>query len=402
VITSLSARFGERVRVIRGVAPRAYWYVWWGTLVNRLGGFVVPLLTIYLTTVRRLDVDEAGAIVSVFGLGQILASIIGGQMSDRLGRKITMAISLFGGSLAMLVLGFVRDLAAMTVMVGVVGFVGELYRPAVAAFIADVIPAEHRVQAYSLLHWVVNIGFAVAALVGGLLAEVDFTILFVADAVTMALYGVIVVIAVPETRPAAPAVITRVASPARSWITDGTFVVFVAICFLLTLLPIQAGAALSAHMSWQGWSSAGYGAVMAINGALIIVIQPLLSAWLGRFEPSRILALAALLYGIGMALHGASASFVVHALAVTVWTIAEIFESPTRAAIGAALAPADARGRYQGALVMSWGGALFVGPRLGTWIWDDYGAAALWLGCLGLGVAVALAVLATAPARRRR
>ena len=71
----------------------------------------------------------------------------------------------------------------------------------VAAVIADTIPAEHRVQAYALLHWVINIGFAVAAIVGGLLADLDYQILFIADGATMAIYGTIILIALPETRP---------------------------------------------------------------------------------------------------------------------------------------------------------------------------------------------------------
>jgi MFS family permease len=388
-----------KILLVRGVAPRAYWYVWWGTLVNRLGGFVIPLLTIYLTTVRKESVADAGLAVSVFGLGQIAASIVGGQLADRVGRKATMVMSLFGGAIAMLVLGFTRDLTSITIMVGVVGFVGELYRPAVSAFIADVIPDEHRVQAYGLLHWVINIGFAFAAIVGGVVADYDFTILFIADAATMGAYGVIVLLAVPETRPArSPQQMT--ARPSRSWITDGPFVVFVGISFVLTLIPIQTGAPLAAHMTWQGLSPAAYGLVMGVNGLLIIAIQPLLTAWTSKLDSQHVIFAAALFYGAGMSLHGASGYIPVHALAVAIWTVGEIIESPTRSAIVAAMAPADARGRYQGAMVASWGGAFFVGPLLGTAIWE-HSPGALWLGCLGVGLLVAIATAVTAPARRR-
>ncbi len=98
-------------------------------------------------------------------------------------------------------------------MVGVVGFVAELYRPAVLAFIADVAagaagpglrPAplgdQHRL--------------AFAAIVGGLLAEIDFTILFLVDAATMAIYGAIVLALVPETRPTASAPAPSTTAPA--------------------------------------------------------------------------------------------------------------------------------------------------------------------------------------------
>src|SRR3954463_2749568 len=181
----------QRIADVAAVAPRTYWYVWWGTLVNKLGGFVDPLLTIYLTTVRHFSVSEAGGVVSVFGAGAIGASLTGGYLSDRFGRKITLVTSLFGGAAALTALGLARDTTAIVVLVGVTGFVAELYRPAVSAIVADVVPIAQRAKAYGLLHWVINIGFAVAAVIGGLLADLDFTLLFIADAATMAIYGVI-------------------------------------------------------------------------------------------------------------------------------------------------------------------------------------------------------------------
>ncbi len=391
----------HRFATVAAAAPRAFWYVWWGTLINRLGGFVVPLLTIYLTKERALSVSDAGGVVAVFGAGQILASIVGGQLSDRVGRKFTMLVSLFGGAIAMVGLGLVHDIVHIAIMVGVVGFIGEVYRPAVLAFVADVIPAEHRVDAYGLLYWVINLGFAIAAVVGGLVASFDFQILFFADAITMAVFGVIVMRAVPETRPKTVPKAER-PTPSRSWVTDRVFVVYVVLALVMSLLPQQTAAPLSAHMTWQGFSPAGYGLVLGFNGLLIIIVQPLLTTWVAQRDASRVIAVASLLYGAGMALHGLAPSLLVHAGAVMVWTLGEIIESPTRSALVAAMAPADARGRYQGALVLAWGCSTLIAPKLGTWLWEHEGPGTLWFGCLGVGAVVALAMLVTAPARRKR
>src|SRR6185369_5537263 len=119
-------------------------------------------------------------------------------------------------------------------------------------------------------------------------------------------------------------------------------------------------------------------------------------------DPSRVIALAALLYGAGMALHGVAPNLALHAGAVVVWTFGEILESPTRSALVAAMAPADARGRYQGALVLAWGCSTMLAPKLGTWVWEHGSPETLWYGCFGVGVIVAIALLVTAPARRRR
>jgi MFS family permease len=441
VLDALRSRFAT----LAAAAPRVYWYVWWGTLINRLGGFVVQLLTIYLIKVRGLSVAEAGGVSAVFGAGAIGASIAGGQMSDRLGRRITLLVSLFGGAIVLAVLAFQRDLTSIAVMVGLFGFVSELYRPAVLAIVADVVPAPQRVHAYGLLHWVINIGFAVATVVGGLLAEVDFTILFIADAATMAAYGVIVLVGVPETLPrarvpvaAAPAAATapprrqgpappgrvappqggakvlqgpappgRVAPPqggakVHRWWRDGPFAVVVGLTFLLGLLPFQADAALSAHMLHQGFSPAGYAAVLSVNGFLVVVFQPWITARTAQLDTSRVVIAAALLYGIGISMHGLAAQLWAHAGAVVVWTLGEILEAPARSTMIAAMAPAEARGRYQGAIVLAFGVSRLVGPKLGTWTWQHRGPATLWTACLLLGILIALGHAAAAPARRRR
>ena len=392
-----------RFRAVAASAPRAYWVVWWGTLINRLGGFVVPLMTIYLTTERGVTVTEAGAAVSAFGAGQVLASIAGGQLADRVGRRVTMLISLFSGAVVMTVLGTLTDLAAITVTVGVLGFAGELYRPAVAAFVSDVIPEGERLQAYGLLYWAVNLGWGFAATVGGLIAKADFHLLFVADAATMAAFGVLIAVAVPETRPAPVRAADAPPLPAtRAWWRDRPFATFVGINFLLVLLPLQSGAALSAHMTAQGFSPAAYGLVLGCNGLFIIVAQPVLTARIARADADRVLVVSAVLYGIGMGVHGLASILVAHIAAVMIWTTAEILESPTRSALVAAMAPADARGRYQGAFVMTWGAGQLVAPRLGTLVWDRAGPRALWFGCVGLGMFVALALAATARDRRVR
>jgi len=132
------------------------------------------------------------------------------------------------------------------------------------------------------------------------------------------------------------------------------------------------------------------------------VLQPILTRWIAGFDSSNVLAVSALFYGVGMAVHGLATVAAVHALAVCVWTIGEILEAPTKSTIVADMSPVSARGRYAGMMVMSWGLSQVVGPRIGTYIWDAVGPSALWFGCLGLGAIVALLLVVTAPARRRR
>src|SRR5262245_20175994 len=102
LVKSVGARIGQRI----GELPGVYWTLWVGTLVNGLGGFVVPFLAPYLTRSRGFTVAEAGGVASLFGLGTMTAGPLGGVLADRVGRRATMLLGLFGGGAAMLALGF--------------------------------------------------------------------------------------------------------------------------------------------------------------------------------------------------------------------------------------------------------------------------------------------------------
>lgn len=391
----------RRIADARQRLPPVYWTIWVGTLINRLGGFVAPLLTFYLTDERRLTPAEAGAVVSLFGAGQVIGSIAGGALADRIGRRPVLVGSMLGGAAVMVALGLTRPLAGIAALTFALGAIGEAYRPAVAALIADVVPERDRLHAYGLLYWAVNLGFALAPVLGGLVASVSYPALFVVDGATMAIYGLIAWRRVPETRPAVPA--ARGAGVGLGDIlADRVFVAFGLLVFVLCLIPFQSQAALSVHMRAQGHSPAVFGAVIAINGILIVLAQPEITRRIAGRAPERVLAASALLMGVGFFLHAPSAAIGVHAFAVSVWTLAEILQSPTASAVVAGLAAPGARGRYQGVYTMSWGLASFAGPLIGTRVLASFGPWALWGGCLGLGAAVAAGFLAWGPALRRR
>jgi MFS family permease len=383
-----------RYRRLRAILPAPYWTVWVGTLINRAGGFVVPLLTFFLTDERGLTLTEAGAIVSLFGAGQVAAALVGGVLADQLGRRATMALSLLGGAAFTLALGFQTEPLAIAALTLCVGFVGELYRPAVQAFVADVVPAEHRLAAYGYLHWAINIGFSIAPLAAGLIAGWSYTALFVIDAATMAIYGVIVLARVPETRPARAAEAPRVGLDVV--LRDRAFMIFWALTFITALVIFQSSTTLPGWMAAQGHGAGTFGAVIAVNGILIVLLQPVMTEALAGRSPARVLAAASLVTGAGFALHGTSALIVVHVAAVVLWTLGEIASSPTSSAVVANLAAPAARGRYQGVFTMSWGLASFFGPLVGPRILDAGGPWVLWGGCLVVGALAAAGFAATA------
>ena len=80
--------------------PSMYWFLWLGILINRLGIFVIPFLTLYLTSQRGVSVHQAVLTVSLFGAGSFASQLVGGEFADRLGRRPVLLMSLFSAPMA--------------------------------------------------------------------------------------------------------------------------------------------------------------------------------------------------------------------------------------------------------------------------------------------------------------
>src|SRR3990172_7371377 len=192
-----------------------YWFLWLGTLINRFGSFVIPFLSLYLTSQRQISVSLAGLIVSLFGVGAFAAQLVDGELADRLGRRPVMLMSLFVTPVFMALLGFVNSLPMIAVSTLILGFFSELYRPATGAIVADIVPSSARTRAYGYLYWAVNLGFAFAPILAGFMANINYLWLFIGDALTTFMYGLLIFFRVPETRPEKAGQVARVSFRGR-------------------------------------------------------------------------------------------------------------------------------------------------------------------------------------------
>lgn len=381
-----------------GGLPRAFWALWSGTFVNRLGTMVEPFLAVYLTAERGLSLAATGAVMAIFGLGSIVSQVVGGILTDRIGRRATLTGGMLATAAAMLTLGYTTSVPAVVVVMFVLGITIDMYRPASQALLADLIPPADRPRAYGLLFWAINLGFAVAMVLGGTMARAGFSWLFWMDAVTCVIFGLLVWRAVPETRaPRSESTPGSFADVLRDRVAVGT----VLIALVYAFVYLQAYTTLPLAMRRSGLPPSAYGYAMAMNGIGIVIVQPLLVAWLSRRDSSRVLAAGMAVVGLGLGLTAIATSLVEYAATVLVWTLGEILFAAVAMSIISDLAPAHLRGRYSGFYGTSWSVAALVGPLLGTWLLSR-GTALPWLLCAAMCGVAAVGTLALAPAVRRR
>lgn len=384
--------------------PPAYWFLWLGTLINRLGGFVIPFLSLYLTDQRGIPVGQAALMVSLFGAGSFLSQLVGGELTDRLGRRPVMLMSFLVTPIFMLLLGFARDVPFIALYTFLVGFFTDLYRPAVGAAIADLVPAESRTRAYGYNYWAINLGAAVAPLLAGLLARSNYLILFIADAVTTLIFGLIVFFGIRETRPAEAHHATHVSFTERmnQLKREPILLVFSLLALFVGMIYMQSYVTLPLDMGSHGLGPENYGLAIAMNGFLIILVTIPISNMAVRWNRFRTMAIAAIFLGAGFGFTALADTLPLFILSVIIWTLGEIAATSVAPAIIADLSPVELRGLYQGIFGSAWGLAYFLGPLAGGWIYERLGSDVLWGVCLLLGILLAFCYLALgAPAKRR-
>src|SRR6266700_3795881 len=123
---------------------------------------------------------------------------------------------------------------------------------------------------------------------------------------------------------------------------------------------------------------------MAVNGVVIVLVQPLALPLLSRTRRSVLLPSSLLLVGGGIALSAVCDATWAFALTVIAWTLGEIAQTTSLQALVADIAPESMRGRYLGAVGIAWGASGVLAPFAGA---NVYAASPGALALSGAGAA---------------
>src|SRR5690348_10840691 len=240
--------------------PRPAWVLFGGTFINRFGSFVLAFLVFYLTS-SGYSAAFAGFALSAYGLGSMAASLVGGHLADSIGRRNSIALSMFSSAATMLALSQARGIAAIIPLTVLAGFTAELYRPASSALIADLTPPGRRITGFAMYRLAVNAGVAAGPAVAGFLAQRSFLWLFVGDAATSFIYGCAAWFALPRDRLTAHSRdLTR--SAVARMASDGRLVRLLCASLALAFVVHQAYATFPLHLARSGHTPVLYGSLM--------------------------------------------------------------------------------------------------------------------------------------------
>ena len=374
--------------------PRPVWILFAGTFLNKFGAFVIPFLSLYMTG-RGFSVTQAGTAMAAYGLGHFIACIVGGRLADSSGRRPTLVFSMFSTSLVMLAMSQARRFDAIVTLSLLAGVTGELYRPACSALLADLVPQGQRVRAFAAYRVAFNAGWALGPATAGFLMKYSVVWLFIGDALTSALYGVIAILFLPRG--------VRSESKEAGWMEaisvmrrDRRFQSVLLSSLLIGFVFFQMISTFGLHVTSLGYSAWTYGIIISLNGLMVVLCELPTTKVSQRFGFERSMVVGYALTGIGFGANAFATTVPALLACMFVFTIGEMLTAPLAVAQAADLAPANMRGRYMGAFGFTWAAALFVGPLVGTQLFE-WNPNALWATAAGAAFAAAW-VIRRAPA----
>ena len=360
-------RFRDALRSL----PARVWLISVGILVNQVGNFLPVFIVLYLTE-RGQSAGAAGLVLGVTGLGKVLGNAVGGHLADRIGRRWTIMLSAMTTAALTATVPFLDRLVVIAVVAGLIGTTSQVYRPAAAAVLIDSVPAtnQHRLAAFGVFRFAMNVGAALGGLIGGVLASTSYTGLFLGNAAACLLFGTVVgllVRDVPAPRTGEEGDRTQ-AEPAlgyRGVLADRVLMRFLWMTVFAEFVYIQSTVGVPLHVSDVGLTARDFGLLIGLNGLLVLALELPITGVVARYRSESVLALGNLVTGLGLAVTGLVTDMTWLSVTVLIWTFGEMMKSSISQACVGSLAPRDMVGRYQGMHGVAYTVGTGLGPLVG-------------------------------------
>lgn len=365
--------------------PSRFWLVVVAYFIDGIGSTLLfPFFALYITKKFNVGMTEAGIVLGLFSLFGLLGGMVGGALTDKLGRKNLIIFGLVFSALSTLTLGFVNDLRVLYPLAVLIGSLSNIAGPAQNAMVADILPEEQRQEGFGVLRVAGNLAWIIGPTIGGLVANQSFFALFVIDSVVSCIVAAFFYRLIPETMPEAhetskPQSVLHTFIGYRQVVRDLAFMAFLLASILMLVVYQQAYSSLSVFLrDYHNVSTQGYGFLLTSSAIVVVLFQFWVSRLIKSRPPFLMMAFGTLFYMIGFGMFGFVSAYYLFVAAIVVITTGEMIVVPTSQALAANFAPEDMRGRYMAVYGLSWALPSTLGPAAAGYVLDNFNPNLLW------------------------
>jgi MFS family permease len=367
------------VRSIRNWVAGYHPVVWWiigATAVTRVTQFMVmPFIALYMSLHTHAAPSVIGLAVGMSALTGTVFGFVGGSVSDRFGRKGVMVIAMVISAGAMAGFANARTIPMFFAMSALNGLVSTLFSPASQAMMSDVTPPEKRASVYGMRYWAINVGASIGPLVGGYLGTVATGWTFYLSAGVNILYGLVILLVFPESKPdtGADRPVFRWREALRIVALDKALLIFLLATLLSNIGYAQIESTLPqlmAAMTSPQTAPHLYALVLTSNAIEVVLLQLPITRIVNGYGIIRSMMVGQGLFAAGYVLLGFATGLWSYLAAMFVLTIGEIIVFPRNNEYVAVIADDRYRATYFGAFSLRQIG-FFLGPWLGGMLMES-------------------------------
>ncbi|TYS55678.1 MFS transporter [Sutcliffiella horikoshii] len=362
--------------------PKALWLLVIGMAINVTGAsFLWPLNTIYIHDILGKSLSVAGLVLMVNAGASVIGNLMGGILFDKIGgyRSILLGISITITALIGMTINHTWNF--YVVYLTIIGFGSGIVFPSMYAMAGSVWKEGGR-KAFNAMYVSQNLGVAIGAALGGLVADIRFDYIFLANTVTYAVFFTIALFGYRKIQ-ANPTSQTSILDQKKKVKDHTKLYALLTVCigYLLCWMGyVQWQTTIATHTQSLGISLKQYSILWTINGAMIVLAQPIIS-WIVKKYTKTLktqIIVGVVIFIISFAVVGVAEQYTAFVVAMIIITIGEMFVWPAVPTVANQLAPKGREGFYQGIVNSTATGGRMLGPFMGGVLVDLSGMGMLF------------------------
>lgn len=375
--------------------PRSVYIIFFARVVNSMGNFVFPFMTLLLTQKGGMPEQQVGKYLLLGSLLQLPGSLIGGKLTDHMGRKKIMIVFMGLAAACYIPCAFFLDspetFRYIPYMAILSSFFSSISHPASGAMMNDLTLPENRQAAFSLLYMGMNAGTAIGSLVAGVLFNNFMKLLFIGDAITTLIAILLLTRFVKETKPDKDEFVKlqeeridekpETGGLMAALLRRPALLIFAALDTIYSFIYAQTNFSLPLKANAVFGDTLGpsyYGTLNMVNCLEVIFFTTIITLITRRIRAVYNVAIAGLFFAVGFGMLFFVNSFWLFVLSTIIWTVGEIINATNISVYIANHTPISHRGRFSSviSIISSTGGS--ISPYVTGKFIESYGVNNVW------------------------
>lgn len=397
------SKFRESLNTYRGLNKNIY-IIFIAQVINSMGAFVAPFLTMFLTEKLGLPPVVAGSYVTFTVLANVPGMFLGAKLADKFGRKKLYIISTVLMASMLIPPAFLGESRLVIYFLLAMSFFRGAVNPCFTAMITDLTKGAERKKAFSLQYLGWNTGYAVGPMIAGFLFNNYLPLLFLGDAATALIAVVLIGIYVPETKDLAEEIPeedlpelerAETGSLFRVLLKRPSIIVLSFIIFLYRLVYAQGSFALPIQLNelFAARGASIYGINMSFNALIVVLFTIFVTGLTIKLKPLFNIIMSGVLFAIGFGMIRFVNTVPFLLVSTFIWTMGEILEATNINVYISAHAPVSHRARFNSIFMFISGAGHALAPQFGGVFINYFSLREIWSTSFFIMVAAVIALI---------